>query len=234
MDVPNSINQGKSFLRIVLPVSLLIPVVGMILYFSKFYGQMSDSSNIWADFAVFNGYFLGWANLIVLGVISFMANRATDAFNRLQIRPLLFVSIDRPIKVEGFKDSWYLKNGAKNVAVNVMVRFNSGQAGMTKWVSCFSLSENEKLELFWVQFADQIEVAYSDLAIEKFYKFTVKDYFGNVNEIKKEEFDLIVEEAKDNKKNNYTALRDKLETFFASGESSTEYVEKFLRKNLMP
>ncbi len=213
----------------------------MILYFSKFYGQMSDSSSIWADFAVFHGYFLGWANLIVLGSLSLMAMRATEAINRLQIRPLLFISIERPVMINnGFKDSWYLKNGAKNVAVNVMVRFNADQIGITEWVSCFSLSENDKLELFWIQYADQIEVVYSDLTFEKFYKFTVKNYLGKADEIKKEEFDLIVEKAIANRKNNYTALRNKLEIFFRDGSADVdeerlkrEYFEGFLKKNSM-
>jgi hypothetical protein len=87
-----------------------------------------------------------------------MATRVTEAFNRLQIKPLLFISIEPPILLNTcFKDSWYLKNGAKNAAVNVMVRFSIDQF-TTQWVSCFSLSESEKLELFWIQFAEQIEV----------------------------------------------------------------------------
>jgi hypothetical protein len=77
--------------------------------------------------------------------------------------------------------------------------------------------------------------------MEKYYKFTVKDYFGNTEAIDEKEFSALLSSTKANKKNNYMALRNKLRVFFADDENKdvecdvvkSVYIENFLRKNSM-
>lgn len=178
----------KALILIVL-FSVIIFSVGLVLYFTHFSGTYSTDTNDWADFATFNGYFLSIINLVVLGYISYLTFQATVTFNRLQIRPLLFLTVDKPEQIkEPFKDTWYASNGAKNVAINLIVRYttNRNTEPYTKWVSCVSLAENHRLELFWIHWADKIEISFSDLTGERFYLFEFMDYTGRTTEISRE------------------------------------------------
>lgn len=229
----------RNILIITLSFTLILQIIGGILYLYKFQTPFSHDSNDWANFSTFHSYFLGWANLIIIGIISYYATQATETFNKLQLRPILFFTIDKPMKINsGFKDSWYLKNGAKNAALNIMVKFTYGNNESTKWVSCFSLSENESLELFWIQYAEVIQIAYSDLTNEKFYLYTIKDYDGVAKEISKKEFSEILENAKENRKNNYIALRDKLEHYFSKYSeeniSKEDLIKSYLKNFIKP
>lgn len=222
-------------------ISIVIVTAGLILYFNPFNKNYSNNSNEWADFATFNGYFISIVNLIVLGYISIITYEATKAFNRLQIRPLLFITLDKPEQIQGaFKDSWYAVNGAKHPALNLIVRFSTDRNSnsFTKWASCTSLNENQRLELFWIHWADKIEISYSDLTSEKFYKFEFMDYFGMTKEIEKTEYFEYLKKAEDNRDNNVTHLRDKLEKYLANARKSgtddpmKNYTIDFIQKNL--
>lgn len=222
-------------------LSIIIIVLGLILYFSHFSGTFSDKSNEWSDFATFNGYFISVINLIILGYISYITFQTTNTFNRLQIRPLLFITLDKPEQIIGtFKDSWYVTNGAKNAALNLIVRYttdrNSGE--FTKWVSCTSLAENQRLELFWIHWADQIEICFTDLTNERFYSFEFKDYNGQTKEITRQQFSEFMEFAANNRNNNMTHLRDKLEQFISIEKSKgtvdvmKEYTKNFIDQHI--
>ncbi|QOI97505.1 MAG: hypothetical protein HRU69_08390 [Flammeovirgaceae bacterium] len=224
-----------------LGISITILLGGLILYFSHFNNGYADNSDGWADFATFNGYFLSIVNLIVLGYISLITYEATKAFNRLQIRPLLFITLDKPEQIKGiFKDSWFAVNGAKNPALNLIVRYTTDRKtnSFTKWVSCTSLNENQRLELFWIHWADKIEICFSDLTSERFYRFEFMDYFGQTKEIKREEYFDKLKEAKNNRDNNMTHLRDKFEEFLATerqkgnSDPMKNYTTDFIDKNL--
>lgn len=221
---------------LVLVASILIIVSGLILYFNHFNNSYAGSSNEWADFATFNGYFLSIANLIALGYITIIAHKTTMAFNRLQIRPLLFLTLDKPEQIKGqFKDSWFVQNGAKNAALNLIVRYQTerNSDSFTKWVSCTSLGENQKLELFWIHWADKIEICFSDMTNERFYKFEFMDYFGHTKEIEKQEHLSYLNEATNNRENNLMHLRDKLESYIINNKHPMkDYIADFIDKNL--
>lgn len=127
-------------LFLIIIFSIIIISVGLILYFTHFNRNYSKDVSDWADFATFNGYFISIINLIILGYISYVTFQTTNAFNRLQIRPLLFITLDKPEQIIGaFKDTWYVNNGAKNAALNLIVRYTVNRTSnpYTKWVSCF-------------------------------------------------------------------------------------------------
>lgn len=222
-------------------LSIVIIFIGLILYFSHFSGSYSDKSDEWSDFATFNGYFISVINLIILGYISYITFQTTNTFNRLQIKPLLFITLDKPEQISGtFKDSWYVINGAKNAALNLIVRYttdrNSGN--FTKWISCTSLAENQRLELFWVHYADKIEICFTDLTYERFYSFEFMDYNGQTKEITRQQFSEFMQLAAKNKSNNMTHLRDKLEQYISTEKANgatdvmKDYINSFINQHI--
>lgn len=229
----------RSFIWIIIS-SIVIISLGLILYFTHFSGGYSDKGNDWSDFATFNGYFLSIINLVILGYISYVTFQTTHAFNRLQIRPLLFITLDKPEQIIGtFKDSWYVTNGAKNAALNLIVRYstNRNTEAFTKWVSCTSLAENQRLELFWIHWADKIEICFTDLANERFYSFEFMDYIGQTKEITRDQYLAFLQEAVNNRDNNMTHLRDKLEQYIVAEKAKgidpmKDYTDNFIRKNI--
>lgn len=222
-------------------ISILILVCGLILYFTHFNNNYANNSNEWADFATFNSFFLSIVNLIVLGYISHITYELTKAFNRLQIRPLLFITLDKPEQIQGkFKDSWFAVNGAKYPALNLIVRYTTDRKSnsFTKWVSCTSLGENQRLELFWIHWADKIEICFGDLTSERFYKFEFMDYLGQTKEIARKEYLEKLKEAEDNRDNNVTHLRDKFEKYLVTAKQNgnndpmKNYTADFIDKHL--
>ncbi|MFN6377718.1 MAG: hypothetical protein ACK4WD_00480 [Flavobacteriales bacterium] len=222
-------------------LSIVVIIVGLILYFSHFSGKYSDKSDDLSNFATFNGYFLSIINLIILGYISYITFQTTHTYNRLQIRPLLFITLDKPEQIIGtFKDSWYVINGAKNAALNLIVRYTTDRnsEAFTKWVSCTSLAESQRLELFWVHWADKIEICFTDLTNERFYSFEFMDYSGKTKEISKQEFSEFMRLAAENRDNNLTHLRDKLEQYISSeklkgtADIMKDYTNNFINKQI--
>ncbi len=222
-------------LILIIIFSIIIIAIGLVLYLSRFNSFYSSSSEVWANFATFNGYFLSIINLIILGYISFITFRTTHIFNRLQVRPLLFITLDKPEQITGiFKDCWFINNGAKNAALNLIVRYTTNRnKPFTKWISCTSLGENQRLELFWVHRADKIEICFSDLNNEKFYSFEFMDYNGQTREITKKQYDIYLQQAVDNRDNNMTHLRDKFEKYISQEVNPMEnYKKNFIDKIL--
>lgn len=226
---------------ILLGFSIIIILVGLSLYFFHFNNGYSNDQTHWGVFGDYINIFLNFASLIILGYISFVTFRTTDTFNRLQIRPILFITLDKPEQIVGsFKDSWYVVNGAKNTALNLIVRFtdNRNSGKFTKWVSCTSLSENQRLELFWIHWADEIEICFTDLTKERFYLFKFMDFNGDTREITRHQYTEFLQQAIENRNNNMTHLRDKLEEYIFTENSKginpmSDYTINFIAKNIM-
>lgn len=223
---------------ILISIPLIIIIVGLILYFINYNSDFSANSNDWANFAIFNGYFINVISMLIIGYISFLTFQTTQSFHKLQIQPLLYLTVDTPQRIANsiFKDSWYVLNAAKYPAINLLVRYCRDSNKYTKWVSCTSLAENQKIELFWIQYANKIEICFTDITKEKFYLFEFQDYNGKTKEIKKDEYQQNLNEAFDNRDNNITNLRDKFEKYvYSSGNREsliTKYIDDFIRPNL--
>jgi hypothetical protein len=174
-------------------------------------------SEEWANFASFNGYFVNVLSLLIIGYISFITYKATNNFNKLQISPLLYLTIDSPSQVKNLKDCWYVINGANYPAINLLVRYTFDRKinEYSKWVSCTSLSGNDKKELFWIHWADKIEICYSDLTQERFYLLEYVDHNAKNKPISEKEYVSNFNDAIANRENNIIALRDKFEDYFA-------------------
>lgn len=214
--------------------SLFIITIGLLLYFSVYNFGFSQISSDWANFAIFNSYFINIVSLVILGYISYLSYITTKRFNLLQLQPVLFLTIESPEKIKNvFKDSWYLNNGTKYPATNLLVRFSVNRKNdqFTKWISCWSLAEGQKLELFWIQYADIIEASYSNMSNERFYLLRCSDNTLVTKEINKYEYSQFLKEASDN--NNLPFLLDEIEKFIKEHtDPRNEYLEEFIKKNL--
>lgn len=231
----------------IIVLSLIIILAGLILYFTHFRFRFSSDSNAWSNFAIFNGYFLSIVNLVILGYISFITFQTTQAYNNLLIKPLVYINLDGPEEIKSsVKDCWYVNNGAKYPALNLIVRYTFLDQNIkkcTKWVLCTSLAESQRLELFWIHWADKIEICYTDLTEAKCYLYEFANYQGKTIEITKEQYFDYQKEALDNKKNNITHIRDLLESYLneqkrigingIAKDKGKFYNENFISKNLM-
>ena len=226
----------KKFIGLII-ISGLIILIGLLIYFSKHNLSLSNISEDWANFAIYNGYFLSIVNVLILGYISFITYQTTYRFNKLQNQPLIYLNVDIPemVKNEYIKDSWYVSNGAKSSAVNLLVRYWINSTNCTKWVSCTSLAEKQRLELFWIKFAYRIDICFTDITEDNFYILEFKDMHGITTEIKKEKYYFNLEEAKNNRKNNIINLLDKYEKHISSFPTEknpmTNYINDFIMIN---
>jgi hypothetical protein len=217
-------------------ISIVILLLGYILYFTNFNTNFSKNSDEWANFATFNSYFTSLISIMILGYISIITYKTTDKFNKLQLKPLLFLALDKPDKVqEHLIDSWYVENGSKSPAMNLLVRHMTSEATYTKWISCISLSEKQRLELFWVRFANKIEICFSDITEEYYYLLDFQDMYGKINLISKAEYLKFLEESKNNRGNNIINLHDKFQQFISSLKqgkvTAKNYLDDFIKPN---
>lgn len=230
-------NRIKKIKLIAILIIIVIIILGFMLYFSNFNTNFSKNSNDWANFATFNSYFTSLISIMILGYISYITYKTTDNFNRLQIKPLLFLTLDKPVKAqyEYLIDSWYVENGSKSPAMNLLVRHTTGVATYTKWISCTSLSEKQRLELFWIRFANKIEICFSDITEKNYYLLEFQNMYGKINQIKKDEYLRFLEESKNNSSNNIINLHDKFRQFISllnQGKVTTNnYFDDFIKPN---
>lgn len=221
-------------------ISILVLGIGFFLYFRYFNSSYSTNSNDWANFATFNGYFVNIVSLIILGYLSYLTFVATEHYNKMQMRPIVFLVTDTPRQIENppFKDTWFVVNGAKNPALNILVRYAESRDSkeFSRWVACGSLAENSKLELFWVHYADKIEICFTDLSQEKYYLYEFLDFNGITNQINKKDYLRNFQDATDNRNNNITHLRDKLEKYIIEQRNAknTKLMEDYSNSFIKP
>jgi len=112
--------------------------------------------------------------MILIGSISFTTSQAASLFQYRQLRPNVFLNEVKNKNLDfGFTSRiWQLVNSSNVTANTVLVRFNvnRNEDNWTSWINCFSLGSKEKLELYWVHFADVIEVCYTDIENRVFFR----------------------------------------------------------------
>ena len=92
--------------------------------------------------------------------------------------------------------------------------------------------------MFWIHWADKIEICFSDLTGDRYYLFEFMDYYGQTKEISRKDFYAYLKEATDNRNNNITHIRDKIEQYIsdekAKGNDPMEkYIDNFIKKNIL-
>lgn len=92
--------------------------------------------------------------------------------------------------------------------------------------------------MFWVHWADKIEVCFSDLTNERFYLFEFMDYNGRTKVISRTQYSAFLQQAVENRNNNMTHLRDKLELYIATEKANginpmDKYTDNFIAKHIL-
>lgn len=221
--------KSLNIVAIIIGVSALIFIfLGLILYFNNVNSTLSTNSKVLADFATFNSYFLSIASTLLLGGISFFGyiatsryNKAADEYNKLLIKPVLYANnitkTNRSSALEYTYPVWVLGNASKHPAINMLVRHTITkpnehgplQIGSTRWVSCSSLAGDQSIELFWIYYAYNIEICYTDATEENYYLSTIANLRVKTESISKEFYDIRIGEADKNRDNNIINLMEK-------------------------
>lgn len=223
--------------RIIFILALTFAIItilsGLILYFNHFNGDISLISSHWSDFSTFYGLFINTASLIVLGMIGYLTYDTTSKFNKLQHLPLLYLGVDDPqLYKDLYKNSWYIFNASKAPALNLYVRYyyyKNRNGEPSRWVTSSSITGDGKKELFWIHWADKIEIAYSDMIEENFFILSLQDTNDRkVIPITKSEFDSITSQSKDYY--NIVTIRDKFDAFVTTERKANKNSNEILDK----
>ncbi|WP_324680372.1 hypothetical protein [Hymenobacter sp. GOD-10R] len=183
----------KKYLSIVniFILCILFLSISLGIYFWHFNSKFSTQAN----FGAFGDYinpFLTFISIVLLFYISNIANEIstrtneiTQAFNKIQLQPLLFLSKKMTETTINQDDQqiWIIQNGYDAPAINILVRIclDSDGNNFTKWVNCFSISRDKEREIAWIQWAETIEIIWTNLSNKKFFGITYKDWVGTIN-----------------------------------------------------
>lgn len=186
----------------------------------------------WSNIATFCTYFVTIINLILIGYISYLAYKTSDSYNNLIIKPILYLVNKESTKfnIKG-QNAWYVVNGAKHSAMNLLVRYNLTEEGkFTKWVACNSLGENQETELFFILNANKIEICYTDITSKKYYRLDFKDFSGVINDINEDCYKMYLKEAVSDKC-NIAKINDEFKDFY-DGINVEKYMQLYIKRNL--
>jgi hypothetical protein len=125
----------------------------------------------------------------------------------------------------------------------VLVRysFDRNNLSWTEWVNCFSLGSRDRLELYWVHFADVIDVCYADIESRLFFLYSMRDWTGTEISINRQTFNSNLQKARRKKNINDYIITNKIaeEDFknfslnlTAVGEERYAQLKQFLEKYL--
>ncbi|MEN6619451.1 MAG: hypothetical protein ABFC28_08155 [Rikenellaceae bacterium] len=223
----------------------IIVITGFLLYFWNYHSNFSNSSSDWANFAIFNGYFLNIINMIILGYLYFLVYKTTNEYNKLLIKPILYANNifknDKITEPELGHYIWVLGNASKHPAVNIIIRHtitkNIGEKtidiGTTRWISCSSLAGDQSMELFWIYYAYSIEICYTDATEENYYLSTIANLRVTTKTITKEFYEKSIKEADENQNNNIINLMEKYRRDQFSGHHFGLYITYLKYLNLL-
>lgn len=164
---------------------------GLVLYFLNFHSDYSKASSDWSNFATFISLFINVISLVLLATISFITFLASNRYNQLQLRPHIYLfEATRVNALLLSPRTWQMTNRSSVPAINVLVRycFNRDEQSWTNWIICFSLGPNLTRELGWVNFADIIEICYTNIENSNSYLYNFKEYTGEERTITQQEY----------------------------------------------
>lgn len=226
--------MNKRIFYFALILSSISMVSGLTLYLLYFNGDFSIDSTQWSNFSTYYSLFINTASLIILGMIGYLTYDTTDKYNKLQNQPLLYIGVDDPLLYTNlYKNSWCVFNASKAPALNLYVRYYyyKDRDGIpSQWITSSSLTGDGKKELFWIHWADKIEIAYSDLTEENYYILSVQDTNDRkVVPIKKDDFRAIASQS--NKYYNIITIRDKFDVYVTNQRLANKSNDEILRKD---
>ena len=163
--------RGLNFFLILAILFVLIPLK---YYIRQFDNDFANTQDIWGQFGDFLNVFVNIAIGVILGYISFITYDTTFSYNKLHTTPIISFSVEPNNTYQNvFPDTWVLLNLTNAGAQDIHLRF-SIDGVFTKWIKCFSLLGQSKLNLHWLRFAGRIEVLYSDTLEIDIFKWLIR------------------------------------------------------------
>ncbi|WP_247233355.1 hypothetical protein [Telluribacter sp. SYSU D00476] len=157
------------YILIIFSVSIII--IPLLLYFSQFPNNLlsrlafSDDPERWAHFSDFLNVWVSIANLVLLGMLTFLIHRyevkkeeERDEDEKRKNRPILVFTFNR------HSGLWSIKNAGVQVALNIVVDFKNPDGN--NWVNAhkiYSLIPGEAKELDHVHRANTLCAIYEDI-----------------------------------------------------------------------
>jgi hypothetical protein len=172
-------------------VSVLLTLIPMLVFIvavivAHFKANEPLTLQELADFATFSGYFSGLANLILIGLLSYLVYQTTVKINNFQMATVLDFQVHPD-------DHWFMVNCGNATVRNISIRFNIGTE-WTKWIACYTLAGGKDRDLKWIRFASEIQVAYCDFQMKD---FNLMDYSNlqvqQIRHITKSDFSSILQ-----------------------------------------
>jgi len=182
--------------------SIITPVVGLILYFTHFYGTWSTEHADWGTFGDYFNVFVNIANLLLVLLIAILTINSSNRIANLQLQlsqsqlrieqlkvvPHIYISEKRSMVIPP-QDSWYIQHTGEGPAINILVRFNQARnSPFTRWISCLSLGSGDERELPWLRHADTIQICYCDITEQICSIYTFQDRIGRTTTINTGEY----------------------------------------------
>jgi hypothetical protein len=226
----NFIKKNLAIISLILIVFSL-NAFALSLYFSHFNGPLTFESQEWANFSTYISAFINISSLILIGLISYLAYDYNKKNGELILKPILFV-VSKQSQKKPSISSWYVINGSKHAALNILVRYTKLKWGAdlwTKWVICSSLAEKQEMELFFIREADIIQVCYKDLSERKIYQTDYSNYMSSTPKLIEEDYyEKCASEAK-NCKNNIAVFEDE---YFRNPDFNI--ISSYIAKKIFP
>lgn len=186
-------------------------------------------------------------NILVIFRVTSKTNKISEksqanieSLNKLKLKPLISLSLNRSKCWNGYAYSWHLINCSEYAALNVFVRFSKSDSKMSNWVACNSILKDE-VELFWIYGAEKIETCYCNVKLDEFYKTVTENCINKFENISKEDYEDIVTSVMIKKNNiadlvttkiliedKYRSLNNVLDSF--NGEDIRKNVQSFNAK----
>lgn|GEM_PF-6411118 len=185
-------------------------IVGTYLFVMQFIPGKEMS-----DFATYGGFILGITGLFLTLQTMFQTRKQQNLLESPEIDFTLNEQAEH--WANKYFNSVKIFNKTDVPAQNILIRYRQlDTLPYSKWVSCFSLSAHEKIELFWLRYPDAIQAAYHDKSKKRHFMSTKHDSLCDTISITKKEYDAIVEEGKVNRNFNDSHLCVNFENFLNS------------------
>lgn len=208
-------NKQRPITIIVVLLAVVIIGTGYVTYFFHYNGEVSKSPNDWSSFATYQSYFVSVCSLLLLSYISYITYTTSKKFSLLQHRPYLVLTFEAPVVGSPLYThvdrTYHVRNATSVPAINVLVRHKlDRKADFTKWVSCAAIAPNSSIEIAWVQFPDVIEICFSDIESQNYFKYNFIDSTGRVIRMSNADYKMCLNESIKYKNFNAEHLRTQL------------------------
>lgn len=157
--------------------------------------------------------FSGYLSLII-AIVALVFGFYIDAKNKekeeLLYSPEITWTLCEPAyeMADRFLDSVKVVNISNAPAQNIVMRYKLDRNEYyTSWITCFTLPQQQKNEIFWLRYPNTIQAVYHDRSGKRFYRSTMQDSATITETITEDEYRNIAAEGMAYRNHNNSILR---------------------------